>query len=210
MSSNTAQSFHAQLSSFRWANSVQDDSGPAAAAAPSAGASNPFNRAWTSVSGYIPLRGEGASREEEAYFALSRWERFLGFIACVVGGMACFGIAFLFLPILALKPRKFALAFTLGSCLFMLGFAILHGPMNHLKHIISAERLPFSAAYFGSLGLTLVFAIYLRSTIGTLVAAIVQVVALLTYLAAYFPGGTTSLRFGGQMALRGASSLLPI
>lgn len=24
---------------------------------------------------------------------------FLGFIACVVGGMACFGIAFLFLPI---------------------------------------------------------------------------------------------------------------
>lgn len=30
----------------------------------------------------------------------------------------------------AIKPRKFALAFTLGSCLFMLGFAILHGPWN--------------------------------------------------------------------------------
>lgn len=59
--------------------------------------------------------------------------------------MACFGIAFLFLPIrelafqsmwlpeltsVAIKPRKFALAFTLGSLLFMLGFAILHGPWN--------------------------------------------------------------------------------
>ena len=30
----------------------------------------------------------------------------------------------------AIKPRKFALAFTLGSLLFMLGFAILHGPWN--------------------------------------------------------------------------------
>jgi len=49
-----------------------------------------------------------------------------------------------------------------------------------------------------------------RSTLGTLVAAIVQVVALLSYLAAYFPGGITTLRFGGQMLLRGAGNVLPI
>ncbi len=36
-----------------------------------------------------------------------------------------------------------------------------------------------------------------------------QVVALLSYIAAYFPGGTQTLRFGGAMALRGAGSLLP-
>lgn len=146
----------------------------------------------------------------------------------------------------------------------MLGFAILHGPLNReifascrlkregpqlikvdVKHICSAERMPFSLAYFGSLGLTLFFAIgvsfhfhyitflnsnvpcctlvgtrrrsglklilkQVRSTIGTLLAAIVQVVALLSYLAAYFPGGITTLRFGGQMLLRGAGSVLPI
>lgn len=73
----------------------------------------------------------------------------------------------------------------------MLGFAILHGPLNRecaplgntghwwltadLKYVMSKERLPFTATYFGSLGLTLFFAIGLRSTIGTLVAAIVQV-----------------------------------
>ena len=39
---------------------------------------------------------------------------------------------------------------------------------------------------------------------------ILQVVALLSYIVAYFPGGTQTLRFGGQMALRGAGSLLPI
>ena len=51
--------------------------------------------------------------------------------------------------------------------------------------------------------------VQLRTTIGTLVAAVIQVVALLSYLAAYFPGGITTLRFGGQMALRGAGSVLP-
>ncbi|AAW44385.2 hypothetical protein CNF02190 [Cryptococcus deneoformans JEC21] len=206
MSDSAQRSFRSQLSSFRWANSVQDDSQPA----PPPSTSNPFSRAWNSMSGYIPLRNEGNSQEEEAYFALSRWERFIGFLACCAGGIACFGIAFLFLPILAIKPRKFALAFTLGSCLFMLGFAILHGPWNHFKHILSPERIPFSLCYFGSLGLTLFFAIGIRSTIGTLLASIIQVVALLSYVIAYFPGGMTTLRLGGQMAMRGAGNLLPI
>lgn len=94
-----------------------------------------------------------------SFYALSRWERFLGFLLCVAGALVCFLIAFLTLPLLALKPRKFAVAFSMGSLLFMLGFAILSGPLAHLKHILGKERLPFTAAYFGSLGLTLYFAL---------------------------------------------------
>lgn len=44
----------------------------------------------------------------------------------------------------------------------------------------------------------------------SLIAAAVQVISLLTYLAAYFPGGVTTLRYGGSMILRGGASLLPI
>ncbi|KAJ9114527.1 hypothetical protein QFC20_001400 [Naganishia adeliensis] len=168
------QSFRSQLSSFRWANSVQDDSAPAAPTS-----SNPFSRAYSSISNsvsdYVPLRSTARSDEEEAYFALSRWERFLGFLACLAGGVVCFFVAFLTLPLLAFKPRKFVMAFSLGSLLFMAGFSVLQGPTNHLKHIMSKERLPFSVAYFGSLGLTLYFALGLKSTIGTLIAAIAQV-----------------------------------
>jgi hypothetical protein len=40
--------------------------------------------------------------------------------------------------------------------------------------------------------------------------AVVQVVALLSYVLAYFPGGIQTLRFGGQMALRGVGTILPI
>ncbi|KIR26637.1 SFT2 domain-containing protein [Cryptococcus deuterogattii 99/473] len=195
MSDSAQRSFRSQLSSFRWANSVQDDSQPP----PPPTTSNPFSRAWNSMSGYIPLRNEGNSQEEEAYFALSsplnhgslHWPLPLE-AACscldlpsymVLGTVCCF---------LAEPP--------LTSDIFLVD----------LKHILSPERLPFSLCYFGSLGLTLFFAIGIRSTIGTLLASIIQVVALLSYVTAYFPGGMTTLRLGGQMAMRGAGNLLPI
>ncbi|KAG8952311.1 protein transport protein sft2 [Tulasnella sp. 424] len=113
------------------------------------------------------------------------------------------------LPLLALRPGKFALAFSLGSLLVMFGFAVLSGPINHLKHLASPERLPFSAAYIGSLIATLYFSVVQQSYLGSIIGAIVQIIALITYIAAYFPGGTQTIRFGGQMLLRGAGSSLP-
>lgn len=108
----------------------------------------------------------------------------------------CFFLSFFIgLPLLAVKPRKFAVrsrSFTLrrviqlirvprfhslwAACvpnvqlshnrvlrmmqiLFMAGFALLQGPVAHLKHILTAERIPFTIAYFGSLALTLFFAL---------------------------------------------------
>ena len=62
--SSAQQNFRSQLSGFRWANSVQDDS-------PAAPPQGVLGRAWGGLSGYIPLRNEGRSQEEEAYFALS-------------------------------------------------------------------------------------------------------------------------------------------
>ncbi|WFD31538.1 hypothetical protein MSPP1_002576 [Malassezia sp. CBS 17886] len=164
------------------------------------------------LSGYVPLRSADRSNEEEAFLSLSHWERFLGFLSCLAGSAVCFLFSFLFLtpPILALRPNKFALAFTLGSMLFMVGFAILSGPIAHVKHLVSPTRLPFSLAYFGSMVGTLYFALFARWRLATLICALVQIVALLFYLAAYFPGGVTTLRFAGTMLARGGTSLLPI
>lgn len=207
-STTTEQNFRANLSQFRWARGPNDDSQQA----PGTSSGNPFSRFYNAigVASYVPLRSNERSNEEEAYFALSRWERLLGFIVCLLGAIACFFVAFLTLPFLALRPAKFALAFSLGSMLVMAGFSVLIGPLNHAKHLISKERLPFSFAYFSSLGLTLYFALGAKSYLGSLIFAIVQVVALVSYVLAYFPGGVQTLRFGSSMALRGASSLLPI
>ncbi|GAA6062946.1 hypothetical protein JCM10212_005336 [Sporobolomyces blumeae] len=202
-------SFRQNLQGFRWAQGVTDDS---PAAAPSTEQS-PFARLTSalSLSGGIPLRSDDRSNEEEAYFALSRWERFLAFLICTAGAAACFLLAFFVgLPILAVKPRKFAVSFSLGSVLFMVGFAILAGPAQQVKHLVSAERLPFTAAYLGSLVLTLFFALVRHSYFATLICAVVQCAALVFYFVSYFPGGFQTLSFGSRMAMRGAGSLLPV
>jgi hypothetical protein len=67
------QSFRANLSQFRWARGVTDDSQQAPA---NQSSGNPFSRFYTSIAGdYIPLRSSEQSNEDEAWFALSRWER---------------------------------------------------------------------------------------------------------------------------------------
>ncbi|KAG7087589.1 hypothetical protein E1B28_013543 [Marasmius oreades] len=200
--SSTEQNFRSNLSQFAWARGATDDSQNNQ----SQPSGNAFSRFYNAVAGdYIPLRSNERSNEEEAWFALSRWERLLGFGACLIGATVCFFVAFLTM----LRPSKFALAFSLGSLLVMIGFSVLIGPINHLKHLVSKERLPFTFVYFGSLGLTLYFSLGLHSFFGSLIGAIVQVIALVAYVLAYFPGGTQTLRMGGSLALRGAGSLLP-
>ncbi|KAJ3503223.1 hypothetical protein NLJ89_g8529 [Agrocybe chaxingu] len=203
----TEQSFRANLSQFRWARGNTNDSQPAPQQSQPG---NPFSRFYNAVAGdYIPLRSNDQSNEEEAWFALSRWERLLGFGGCLIGAAVCFFVAFLTLPLLAIRPAKFALSFSLGSLLVMFGFSVLIGPLNHMKHLISKERLPFSLIYFSSLGLTLYFSLGAHSYFGSLICGAVQVVSLVAYVLAYFPGGTQTLRLGGSLALRGAGSLLP-
>jgi uncharacterized MnhB-related membrane protein len=43
--------------------------------------------------------------------------------------------------------------------MFLASFAAVMGPMNYIYHLLSTPRLPFTAAYFGSITLTLVFAL---------------------------------------------------
>ena len=111
-----------------------------------------------------------------------------------------------------------AFRWTVGSLLFLSSWAILQGPKAYAQHLLSAPRLPFSCAYFGSIALTLYFSLgvrimipmtavhgttlahtanpldyKLRSTILTLLAAIGQSCALLWYLVSYFPMGSQGM-----------------
>ncbi|KAH9460917.1 hypothetical protein Pst134EA_017229 [Puccinia striiformis f. sp. tritici] len=152
--------FRANMSGFKWARGLTDESSNLQPPSTStSNDTNPFTRFTNSFSGYVPLRSNERSNEEEAYYALSRWERTIGFLMCTTGAMICFIISFFTLPLLAIKPRKFAVSFSLGSILFMIGFMVLQGPIQHLKHIFSTDRLPFTISYLISLFGTLYFAI---------------------------------------------------
>ena len=73
---SSEQSFRDNLSQFRWARGNNDDSAQGQSA--SGGGANPFSRFYNAIgNGYVPLRSSDRSNEEEAYFALSRWERYV-------------------------------------------------------------------------------------------------------------------------------------
>lgn len=73
-------------------------------------------------------------------------------------------------------------------------FSVLIGPLNHVKHLVSKERLPFSLVYFGSLGLTL------YSSLGVSNPCLSDTNELLTYPQAHSYLG--SLIFGGVQVCR--------
>ncbi|KKA26051.1 hypothetical protein TD95_000333 [Thielaviopsis punctulata] len=166
---------------------------------------NPFGS-----SGYIQLPSEQglpppvqSGRQDEGLLNLSRWDRTLIFGVCNLAALACFSLSFL---VITLRPRKFVILWTLGSILFMASFASLMGPMTYFRHLMSGPRLPFTAAYFGSITLTLYFSMGLHSTILTLFSAIIQIGALIWYLVSYFPMGNAGLRMISSFGARQAGS----
>ncbi|KAK4131937.1 SFT2-domain-containing protein [Trichocladium antarcticum] len=154
-----------------------------------------------------PLPAPSRREEEDAWFALSRWDRLLIFGACNLGALACFVICiFLFPAISVASPRKLVVLWTLGSILFLSSFAAVMGPWAYVQHLASTPRLPFTAAYFGSLGLTLYFSIGLRSTILTFISGIAQMACLVWYLVSYFPMGSSGLRLVSTFGARRAAA----
>ena len=83
-------------------------------------------KAAPAASGAAKSTGNGDSffnnlfKEEEADSclpALSRKQRVIGFFGCLFTSVFCFVMAFMFLPMIYIKARKFALLFSLGSLL---------------------------------------------------------------------------------------------
>ncbi|KAK3861766.1 hypothetical protein Pcinc_032303 [Petrolisthes cinctipes] len=136
-----------------------------------------------------------SAQSDPCFPSLGRKQRILGFLACVVMGLICFSLAAMYFPLLVFKARKFALLFTLGSLFSVMSFSFLWGPVNHLKHLFTGERIMFTSIYFISLFATLYFALSLQSTILTSISAVVQVVSLLCFVLSNIPGGQTGLRF---------------
>lgn len=67
-------------------------------------------------------------------------------MAFMAGGAVFLLLAFMiFLPVIILSPSKFALSFTLGCLSIMAGFIQLRGWRTQMAHMMTSERLPYSA-----------------------------------------------------------------
>ncbi|KAB0791884.1 hypothetical protein PPYR_12576 [Photinus pyralis] len=159
------------------------------------------------------------SQEEETWFAstqkqccpsLTRFQRIAGFCACVLMGILCFSISLMYIPVLILKARKFALLFTLGSVFFVLSFMFLWGPVAYLKHSFTRERIWLTVTYVFTLGVTLYCALHLQSTPFTVLGAVGQIITLLWSVVASVPGGATGVGVFSKIFSKSVGATLPI
>ena len=96
---------------------------------------------------------------------------------CLAMGILCMSLATLYIPVIVLKARKFAVLFSFGSVFFLSryensiyrdynlsysSFSMLWGPTNHLHHLTNVERLPFTITYLLTLLGTIYYSVWVR------------------------------------------------
>jgi hypothetical protein len=131
------------------------------------------------------------------------------FAAFLGAGVIFLALAtFVFLPMIILAPAKFALTFTLGCVSVLAALASLKGWQAQLTAALQRERLPFTGFYAASVVATLYAALVAKSYLLSLGCSGLQAVALCYYVAAYYPGGTESVRYWLSWVASAAGSCL--
>ena len=180
-------------------------------AAPAAPASAAAPDAWAALGALgAVLRGVGgggggggdaaasppaAPAEPEWTCGMSAAQRFQAFGLLLLGSVSLyFAAIFLFLPMVIFMPAKFATTFTFASIMWMAAFAILRGPRATLRGLLGdRDKRGFTAAYVGSLALTLYSTMATSSYFLPLVAIFIQVSAMLWYMSSSVPGGQAAM-----------------
>jgi len=169
-----------------------------------------FGNLFGSSSSTTPVDGPSSSEKCACGFTLSRKERIIGFFILLGLGILFFVLSSFYIPVLIFAARKFSIFFTLGSVFTFASFSVLWGFSSFMRHLVSAERLPFTGMYIGSLFATLYFAIGLQSYVLTVIGIIFQVISLLSFIISYLPGGVTGMKYLVQMITSSVGRSLPI
>ncbi|CUM46617.1 uncharacterized protein AC631_05629 [Debaryomyces fabryi] len=193
--SEPESAFRQQFSS--WSNNNNNSSNTRTSLPPFSSWSDYIKTSANDLYVSLPSYNTGAQQaiEEPSWFKLSRFEKMLGFACCLGGSALCFIISFFLFPVLALKPRKFGLLWSMGSFLFVISFGILQGPYHYTKHLLSKDRIVFTSVFFGSVLSTMYAAVILKSTLLTIFCCVIEIFAVLYYTLSYFPFGAQTVTF---------------
>lgn len=184
----------------------------ARAAEVGANVNDAFRGGWAAVSRMAGVDDGGAPVDVEAcangasgqqsvqqeigeMFNLSWVQRLTLFVMCFSAGAMMIGLSFMFLPMILLKPHKFAAAFTAGNLLAIMSTWVIVGPRAQLASMFHPARATAAAAYLGSLIFALFAAFFggrLRYPL-VLVSLVVEVLALVWYSLSYIPFGRQAL-----------------
>ncbi|VDQ06384.1 unnamed protein product [Trichobilharzia regenti] len=177
--------------------------------------SEPTTSREIEAQGHLASWFSQAESDPLMFKGLSRYQRLMGFLLCLLAASLCLCLAMLFLPMIATPfgMRKYVLLHTLGSILLVGSFSFLWGPWNHIKSLFSAERLPFTISYLLSLFAGLYAVIVWHSAVFAAIALVSQVCLIIWQIITTVPGGRTGLiaLFRGSLwTLKGVSRGLPV
>lgn len=185
---------------------TEDSPLPIPATQPSTSTTNPFKKTFQRLNPFstnsVQLEDDADNyvTSEPGYFELSRWDRMVIFGLTFAGSISCYLICIFLFPILSLKPRKFALLWSLGSIFFIVSFGVLQGFKPYMEHLFLSTRIIFTVVFVSSIVLTLISCLSLKSTLLSILFAAIQLVAALWYTVSYFPMGRQTLNFAGGVA----------
>ncbi|ETV69718.1 hypothetical protein H257_14572 [Aphanomyces astaci] len=134
-------------------------------------------------------------------------QRFRSFVLLLLLAGLFFGMASLFLPLLLLRPSKFALSFSFGSISCLSAVAALRGWKSYCTSLLQAEHILLTTLYLISLGATLYSCLVMGSYLYVLVSAGVQLVTLGYFLVSAFPGGVAAFNTLGKVLMKTAKGI---
>ena len=121
-------------------------------------------------------------------------QRVFGFLLFFILGGISSGISTMYVPMIVIKPSKFAIPYTVGNLMSMGSTGFLVGPGRQCKTMFDSTRREASAVFFASMFATLYFAFVRKSGIGTIVFVVIQLLAYAWYIASYIPFGRALLK----------------
>jgi len=126
------------------------------------------------------------------FMGLSRTQRLYGFIACLVIGffLSLLGSILLFV---GLNLGMFALIYTIGIIVSLVGTGFLLGFFKQLKLMFKPVRVVASIVFLASIGLVFIGAFVIGSEILCLVFVIIEYLAYTWYTLSYIPYARTAV-----------------
>ena len=140
------------------------------------------------MSTYFPFKNKDEEASEGCFPKLTLTERLIAFGVCM-----CIGIVldilswFSVVKIIAGKPETFAICFSLGIVISIMGSGFLIGFKRQCRMMFKPSRFLTTVIFLSALALTLISALILKSRILTLVFMLIEIVAYIWYVLSYLP-----------------------
>ncbi|CAO1619757.1 unnamed protein product [Parajaminaea phylloscopi] len=132
---------------------------------------------------YGELTGEN-SQFAEWGFELTRRQRLIGFVSCVVGG---FALSIIGAVLVFINLALFAVLYSIGVIVSLVGTGFLIGFAKQIKQMFKSIRLVATLILFAAFAMVWVSAFALHSGIAAIVFVVVLYLAYIWYSLSYIP-----------------------